>query len=44
MESRFASKQIKFRFTSVDSGKNFGGILYDRIGDFLFQVNTSNCN
>ena len=32
---------FKVRFTSVDNGKNFGGILYDRIGDILFQINTS---
>ena len=33
--------RFKVRFTSVDNGKNFGGIVYDRIGDILFQVNTS---
>ena len=37
----FAQNRFKIRFTSVDNGKNFGGIVYDTIGDFLFQVNTS---
>ena len=33
--------QFRTRFSSVNNGRNFGGILFDQIGDIVFQVNAS---
>ena len=38
------TNEFKIRFSSVNDGKNFGGIVFEQIGDIVFQINGSKVN
>ena len=43
-ENQTLDNEFKIRFSSVDNGQNLGGVIYDQIGKFTFQVNGSKIN